>query len=389
VHQATHQQPPQYGLSAPFSFAQTLNQGGVNGNQLMEKLLSVLSDRDLQSQTPIVQLYEHLLGTSMEDILAKCFLMQLQQKESTVNHLVMQALQNNSLPTSFLNASSSSSSLASSIMAPAQLSSNPSHKMQGDDEPEDYMQAAAARLAKAQSGNLQELEMKSPLLAMPKKSRVQLRSSPAINAPSRTSSFQQKGVPQHYPQNNSHCVVSPPPSMENFHAILMLANRDKGSQSNPSAARGGLSLLSQVSSTQPSVAKKRKIANEVLHVNGAAESKALMHQSPPSSSAKVAGSSDSESHTAKRLRQDHPAHLVTQDNLQEKADPGTALPSRDSPTTISHSYSLASVSQRPQLRMTTNALAPADAKGLSSSQKSSLITLAWNDAQESQTNGKY
>ena len=385
MHQATHQQPQQYGLSAPFSFAQTLNQGGVNGNQLMEKLFSVLSDRDLQSQTPIVQLYENLLGTSMEDILAKCFLMQLQQKESAMSRLVMQALQNNSLRSNLLNVSSSSS-LASAVMAPAQRPATPSQQIQGDNEPEDFMKAAAARLARAQSGNLQEVEMKSPSLAIADKSWAQHRS---INALSR-SNFQQKALPQHYPQNNSHCVVSPPPSMEDFHAIMMLANRNKGNnQITPSLSPGGLSLLSQVSCKQPSVAKKRKIANEVLHVSGVAESKALLHQSNPSSSPKVGGSPDSESPTSKRRRQDHPSHVVNQDNIREPGDMGTLLPSRDSPTTISRSYSLASVSQATQLRVATRAGAPADDKGSSSSQKSSLITLAWNDAQESRSNGKY
>jgi hypothetical protein len=377
-------------MSAPFSFAQTLNQGGVNGNQLMEKLFSVLSDRDLQSQTPIVQLYENLLGTSMEDILAKCFLMQLQQKESAMNHLVMQALQNTTLPSGLLHAPSASSLSSAAGVASAHLPAKHYPQQQTEDEPEDFMQAAAARLARAQSGNLQEVEMKSPAMATAQKALVDRRSGPSSNALSRNS-LQQMIIPQQNPQKNSHCVVSPPPSMEDFHTILMLANRNKGSQTTPSASRGGLSLLSQVSSAQPTVAKKRKIANEVLHVTGATESTALLHRSQPTSSSECSGSPHSESRNSKRRRQDHHANFVTQDNLRRNtSDTAALLPSRDSPTTGSHSNALSSVSaERTHLRAPPHAAAPADAPGPSSSHKRSLITLAWNDAQGSRHNRKY
>ena len=378
-------------MSAPFSFAQTLNQGGVNGNQLMEKLFSVLSDRDLQSQTPIVQLYENLLGTSMEDILAKCFLMQLQQKESAMNHLVMQALQNTTLPSGLLNAPSASSLSSSAAgVAPAHLPAKHYPQQEREDEPEDFMQAAAARLARAQSGNLQEAEMKSPAMAIVQKALVDSRSGPALNALSRNS-LQQMIIPQQNPQKNSHCVVSPPPSMEDFHTILMLANRNKGSQTTPSASRGGLSLLSQVSSAQPTVAKKRKIANEVLHVTGVAESTAMLHRSQPTSSSECSGSPQSESRSSKRRRQDHHANFVTQDNLRRNtSDTAALLPSRDNATTGSRSNALSSVSaERTHLRVPPHAPAPADAPGPSSSHKRSLITLAWNDAQGSRNNRKY
>jgi hypothetical protein len=275
---------------------------------------------------------------------------------------------------------SSSSTVSSAHLAAVRLPPTQSSPFKNGDETEDFIQAAAARLARAQSGNLDEAERKP----------VELTNVASVhNASARSySSVSQIDVkrkaPLHqYQQQNAHFVISPPPSMQDLRAFLLSSNID----SSRSVSRG-LSLASQISSAQPTVAKRRKIANEVVPVNGLAEWAPLSRNSQPPA-AEALGHPDAESlhswrPSKKPRRHERPRHVVTQDNLRMASNQGARVPGRESMAALNRSDATRSPSQRPPSGAPTH-LPPAQGSG--SSRKNSLISLAWKDAQHNRTTG--
>lgn len=367
-------QEPSSQPAAPHTFAHTINQGGIDGNMLVEKLFSVLSNRDLQSQTPIVQLYESLLGTSMEDILAQSFLMHLEQKEleqrqaaertSAMKQLVMQALKDPSLLPALSNGASSSS-VSSLVMA----AETPRNKEENDTD--DFVQAAAKRLARAQSGTLDEVTTKPSAAA----ATMPLNMPWAHNVTSHSLGlFSQENLKrnqpvQPYSQQNACFVVSPPPSGQNLQSLVSLAIGRSQHDSSASLSQG-LSLLSQVSASQPTVLKKRKIVNEVVTVSGATESTEDL------TTGRLKSDSPDSIPLTKRLRPSRPSPFVTQDNLQ-KASVDSTRPSSlrsDAESTTSHNPLVGGV--------------PTTASSTQGTRRNSLITLAWSDAQLNKKSGQ-
>lgn len=291
------QQQQQNSNPAVQTFSQIVNQGGVNGNQLVQKLLSSLSDGELQKQAPVVNMYENMLGSSMEDILAKAFLKQLEEKEAeqrraaeetaAMKELILQALQQpgatatqqpnaTSLLTELVAAQqqSSAASLASNSVAPstahntvqsrntAAAAAAPVHlqarRAQQEAESFDFMRAAAERLARAQGSVLEddeqgEQEDEEPVREVlgPPTTRIAFPNAPSVQNAlvSVMSAISQNSFPPLPPQNpqpNAQFGVSPQDSIHNLQSMLLGALAKNGSNNNC----GNPSMVSQSSSNQ-------------------------------------------------------------------------------------------------------------------------------------------